>query len=74
MDKEAFKKRMYELYEEAGIGVNDEKQIDADSFNYICLISSIEEEFNVELPDEFLIFTNFTDVDVFIDSVYDLIK
>ncbi len=74
MDKEAFRKRMFELYEEAGIGIDEEKKIDADSFNYICLISSIEEEFNVELPDEFLIFTNFTDVDVFIDSVYDLIK
>ena len=47
MDKEAFRKRMFELYEEAGIGIDEEKKIDADSFNYICLISSIEEEFNV---------------------------
>ncbi|MCM1568226.1 MAG: phosphopantetheine-binding protein [Roseburia sp.] len=72
MDKEEFRSRMYEIFEETGIAVRERYDLEADSLQYVILISTIEETFDIELPDEFLIFSAVQNTELFIDSVYEL--
>lgn len=74
MSKKEFEDKMYQILEDVGIEVKEKFELEADSLQYITLISTIEEIFEIELPDEFLEFSVIQNVESFIDSVYELVK
>lgn len=73
MTRESFQKRMYEIFEEAGVEVKEKYEIEADSLQYIMIISAIEEEFDLELPDEFLAYNGLQNPKEFVERVFELI-
>ena len=73
MKIEEFNKIMDELFDEAGVEINENNECEADSLTYMALITSIEEEFDVELPDEFLVMDSLKNVELFKSMIYELI-
>lgn len=73
MTKENFIERMKELLIDAGIEYVSGDKLSADSIQYISLVSAVEEEFNILLPDEFLNYSLIQNVDVFLDAIYELL-
>ena len=74
MNREEFTKKMDEVFEQVGITVQKGAKLEADSLQYVYLISSIEETFDVTLPDEFLTFSSVNNTDAFLDLLYDTIS
>ena len=74
MNREDFTKKMDEVFEQVGITVQKGAKLEADSLQYVYLISSIEETFDVTLPDEFLTFSSVNNTDAFFDLLYDTIS
>lgn len=73
MKKDDFVCKMKELFGDAGIDYIPGERIIADSIQYIMLISSIEENFGILLPDEFMNYSAIQNMDVFLDSIYELV-
>lgn len=74
MNKEEFRDRIMELFDEAGITIRDHNELEAESLQYIEFVSAVEDEFEVDLPDEFMAFSAIRNIDVFIDSIYELLE
>ena len=74
MTKKEFDDRIKEIFEEAGVLVKDACEIEASSLQYIMVVTTIEEEFGIELPDEFLAFSAVQNMQEFIDRVYELVS
>ena len=72
MTREEFNETMNELFEEAGIEVDENNECEADSLTYMALITAIEEEFDVELPDEFLVLDSLKNIELFKSMIFDL--
>lgn len=72
MQKEEFKEKMYQIFEEAGVEAKEKYEIEASSLQYITIITCIEDEFEIELPDEFLAYNGLQNPEEFIDRVYTL--
>ena len=73
MTREEFEERMSVLFEEAGMEVVD-NEIEAESIAYMQLITSIEEEFDIELPDQFLVKESLKNIELFKDMIFELIN
>ena len=73
MEWEEFNDTMNELFEEAGIEINDNNEGEADSLSYMALITSIEDEFDIELPDEFLVLDSLKNLELFKKMIFDLL-
>lgn len=74
MERKAFERKMEEILEEAGIVYKEEVELEASSLQYIMVISAIEEEFDIELPDEFFAYNAISNKDSFMDSIYELVQ
>lgn len=74
MNKEEFRSRVFDIFEEAGITVRDNNELEAESLQYIEFVSAVEEEFEIDLPDEFLAFSAIKNIELFIDSIYEYIE
>ena len=73
MKREEFNEIMDELFDEAGIEVDENNECEADSLTYMALITSIEEEFDIELPDEFLVMDSLKNIELFKSMIYELL-
>lgn len=73
MSREEFEERMEGLFEEAGMEVTD-NAIEAESIAYMQLITSIEEEFEIELPDQFLVKDSLKNIELFKSLIFELIQ
>lgn len=73
MTREMFDDIMNELFEEAGIGIDENNEGEADSLTYMSLITSIEEEFDVQLPDEFLVLESLKNIELFKSMIFELL-
>lgn len=66
------RKKLIEIIEEEGIGLDQNNSIiDIDSLRYISTILNIEEEFDIEVPDEMLNFENLNNLDSFVVLIED---
>lgn len=55
--------RVIEIVEENGIEIDDEGKFDnVDSIKFISMLVSIEQEFNIEIPDDFLLLDNILNI------------
>ena len=53
-----------EMIELNGAGINEKGEIeDIDSIVFISLVLDLEEEFNIEIPDEYLLMSTFSSID-----------
>jgi acyl carrier protein len=58
------KERIYKNLEENGIGVNDDGSlINVDSMNFISSIVCIEQEFEIEFPEEYLLIESLSNIE-----------
>ena len=73
MKKQEFFDKMMEIFEEIGIEYVSGNKVEADSIQYISLVSSVEDRFEISLPDEFLNFSSIQNVDVFLESIFELV-
>ncbi len=73
MTREIFDAKMDELFEENGVIINDDNKCEASSLQYMGLISSIEDEFEIDVPDEFLVMDSLKNVGLFKDMIYELV-
>lgn len=74
MDRSEFESKIMEILEEAGISYKEKYELEASSLQYIMVISGIEEEFEIDLPDEFFAYNAISNMDLFMDMVYDLVQ
>ncbi len=73
MSREEFDEKMDKLFEEVGMEVVN-NECEAESFTYMQLISSIEEEFDVELPDQFLVMDSLKNIELFKNMIFELVN
>lgn len=73
MTREEFEGVMNNLLEEVGILVDENSEAEADSLTYMALITSIEEEFDIELPDEFLVLDSLKNMELFKNMIFELL-
>lgn len=69
-----YKEKIYELLCNVGINVNEAGKIDdtikvMDSLQFVSLICDIENEFDIFIPDDFLIQNNFESLDDFVEQI-----
>lgn len=55
IDRQEIEKGLHEIYNEANLGEADEERGDIDSIQLISFIVEIEERFEIEIPDEYLV-------------------
>ena len=72
MTREEFNEIMDELFEEAGLEIEN-NECEADSITYMALITTIEEELDIELPDEFLVLDSLKNIELFKNMIFDLV-
>ena len=65
MTREEFDNIMNQLFEDVGIGKSGDIGMETDSLTYMSLITSIEDEFDIEFGDN----TNFTTVQELCDYI-----
>jgi len=73
MNREEFEDIMNDIFEEAGL-VIENNECEADSFTYMNLITSIEDELDVEIPDEYLVLDSLKNIELFKDIIFGLIE
>ena len=63
--------RIIRILEENGIYVSDDwdEELEFDSITFISTIVCLEEEFNIEIPDDFLLFENFKTFRLYMDNI-----
>lgn len=85
MDKNQIKEKVYQLLEKEkilldhdiqnGISDNDDLEIyGMDSFAFVKLLVVIEREFNIEIPNEFMIFERWNTLQNILENLFDIIK
>ena len=79
LNRQEIKNKLYELLDEIGAIETDEEGIrtllgSMDSIQFISLIVEIEECFNIEIPDEYLVTELFENDEHMIDIIEQLIK
>ena len=69
-------KKIIEILEDNGIYVSDDwdEELEFDSITFISTIVCLEEELNIEIPDNFLLFDNFKTLRLYIDNVYKILS
>lgn len=69
------KKIVIRILEENGIGINDEGGfLNMDSISFISAIVSIEQEFEIEFPDEFLMLSRLDSVKKLVEIIEENVK
>ena len=68
--------KIIEILEDNGIYVSDDwdEELEFDSITFISTIVCLEEELNIEIPDNFLLFDNFKTLRLYIDNVYKILS
>lgn len=63
--------RIIKILEENGIYVSEDwdEELEFDSITFISTIVCLEEEFNIEMPDDFLLFENFKTFRLYMDNI-----
>ena len=63
--------RIIKILEENGIYVSEDwdEKLEFDSITFISTIVCLEEEFNIEMPDDFLLFENFKTFRLYMDNI-----
>ena len=63
--------RIIRILEDNGIYVADDwdEELEFDSITFISTIVCLEEEFNIEIPDDFLLFENFKTFRLYMDNI-----
>lgn len=63
--------RIINVLEENGIYVSEDwdEELEFDSITFISTIVCLEEEFNIEMPDDFLLFENFKTFRLYMDNI-----
>lgn len=79
LNRQEIKNKLYELLDEIGVIETDEEGNQAllgsmDSIQFISLIVEIEECFNIEIPDEYLVTELFENDEHMIDIIEQLMK
>ena len=58
-----------------GAEINEKGEIeDIDSIVFISLVLDLEEEFNIEIPDEYLLMSTFSNITLIINKLIDNIE
>lgn len=77
MDKAEMKIKLIECMDNIGIFIDPEDESDVqlenyiqDSIHFIMFVVEIENQFNIEIPDDYLIFSNFDSI----YKIYDLLE
>lgn len=73
MTRDEFNEIIDGLFEEAGIEIDGDNECESDSITYMALITSIEEEFEIELPDEFLVLDSLKNIELFKSMIFELL-
>lgn len=74
MEDKSVKEKVLKCLEENGIDISEDGNLlNVESINFISAIVSLEEEFNIVFPDEYLGFTNITTLDS-IMSIVEILK
>lgn len=68
--------KIIKILEENGIYVSDDwdEELEFDSITFISTIVCLEEEFNIEIPDDFLLFENFKTFRLYIDNLHKILS
>lgn len=62
--KDIIEAKIIEIVEENGIEIDDEGNFDnIDSIKFISMLVSIEQEFDIEIPDDFLLLEKAPNID-----------
>lgn len=69
--------KLFECMDNIGVFINPEDESDVqlenyiqDSIHFIMFVVEIENQFNIEIPDDYLIFSNFDSI----YKIYDLLE
>lgn len=67
------RKKLLELIENVGVNIHNIEKDDFnrsfDSLQFISLICDIEKEFNINIPDELLVQSDFSNIEEFISKI-----
>lgn len=76
MQKEEVMNKILKVFDSCGIEwKNDEINIDSiDSFNYISTLVELENEFNIDFPEQFLVDNIFSSLEGLTNIIFDLIN
>ena len=68
--------KIINILEENGIYVSDDwdEELEFDSITFISTIVCLEEEFDIEVPDDFLLFENFKTFRQYMNSIGDILS
>lgn len=68
--------RIIKILEENGIFVSNDwdEELDFDSITFISTIVCLEEEFNIEIPDDFLLFENFKTFRLYMENIAQILS
>ena len=68
--------KITKILEENGIYVSDDwdEKLEFDSITFISTIVCLEEEFNIEIPDDFLLFENFKTFRLYIENIAQILS
>lgn len=68
--------RIIKILEENGIYVSDDwdEELEFDSITFISTIVCLEDEFNIEIPDDFLLFENFKTFRLYMENIAQILS
>ncbi|MBE6891341.1 MAG: hypothetical protein E7481_04865 [Ruminococcaceae bacterium] len=68
--------RIIKILEDNGIYVSDDwdEELEFDSITFISTIVCFEDEFNIEIPDDFLLFENFKTFRLYVENIAKLLS
>lgn len=68
--------RIIKILEENGIYVSDDwdEELEFDSITFISTIVCLEEEFNIEIPDDFLLFEHFKTFRLYMENIAQILS
>lgn len=73
ISKEDTKKRLISIFNDIGIYLDNNslnRKIEMDSLQFICLIIGIENNFQIDVGDEFYYYNGYSTLSKYIDYVY----
>lgn len=63
------------IFDEYGADIDSQDELlEIDSLKYIAIMVEIEKEFNIVIPDEYLTYNAFNDIESFVTMLGDLIN
>ena len=74
--KTQLQNRIIKILEENGIYVSDDwdEELEFDSITFISTIVCLEEEFNIKIPDDFLLFESFKTFRLYMENIAQILS